>query len=104
MFGGGMGHMGETCGVVTGAFMVIGLRYSKIQDGENEKRDAGYKLIQEFTHRFEARNGSTVCRELLGRDISTEEGLAQARESGAFSSICPKLVQDAIDILEQLLE
>ena len=25
-FGGGMGRMGETCGAVTGAFMVIGLK------------------------------------------------------------------------------
>ena len=28
-FGGGMGHLGETCGAVTGAFMLIGLKYGK---------------------------------------------------------------------------
>ena len=26
-FGGGMGHRGDTCGAVTGAFMAIGLRH-----------------------------------------------------------------------------
>jgi C_GCAxxG_C_C family probable redox protein len=35
MFGAGMGRMGNVCGAVTGAFMVIGLKYSKTQDGEN---------------------------------------------------------------------
>lgn len=102
-FGGGMGHLGGTCGAVTGAFMAIGLKYGKTRDGENEKRDKGYALVRQFTEEFEACNGSIVCRELLGRDISTEEGLAQAREAGVFSTICPKLVQDAVEILEQLL-
>lgn len=102
MFGGGMGHMGNVCGAVTGAFMTIGLKYSKFQDGENEKRDRGYALVQQFTEEFTARHGSIVCKELLGCDLSTPEGLAQAREKGLFRDLCPKLVQSAVDILEQM--
>jgi hypothetical protein len=30
-FGGGMGRMAKTCGAVTGAFMVIGLKYGQTQ-------------------------------------------------------------------------
>jgi C_GCAxxG_C_C family probable redox protein len=102
MFGGGMGHLGNVCGAVTGAFMVIGLKYSKVQDGENEKRDQGYALVQQFAKEFAARNGSIVCKELLGYDLSTPEGSAQARERGLFRDLCPKLVQSAVEVLEQM--
>jgi C_GCAxxG_C_C family probable redox protein len=100
--GGGMGRMGNVCGAVTGAFMVIGLKYSKTQDGENDLRDKGYALVRQFAQEFEARNGSIVCRELLGCDIVSEEDLARAREAGLFSDLCPKLVQDAVEILERM--
>jgi C_GCAxxG_C_C family probable redox protein len=102
MFGGGMGHLGNVCGAVTGAFMVIGLKYSKIQDGENEKRDRGYALVRQFAEEFTAHNGSIVCKELLGCDLSTPEGSAQAREKELFRDLCPKLVQSAVEILEQM--
>ncbi|WP_242975830.1 C-GCAxxG-C-C family protein [Desulfosporosinus sp. FKB] len=29
-FGAGMGYIGETCGAVTGALMLIGLKYGKV--------------------------------------------------------------------------
>jgi len=102
MFGGGMGHMGNVCGAVTGAFMAIGLKYSKIQGGENEKRDRGYALVRQFAKEFTARNGSIICKELLGCDLSTPDGSTQAREKGLFRDLCPKLVQSAVEILEQM--
>jgi C_GCAxxG_C_C family probable redox protein len=102
MFGGGMGHLGNVCGAVTGAFMTIGLKYSKVQDGENEKRDRGYVLVRQFAEEFAARNGSIICKELLGYDLSTPEGSAQAMERGLFRDLCPKLVQGAVEILEQM--
>ncbi|MBA7619010.1 hypothetical protein ES703_26342 [subsurface metagenome] len=39
-FGGGMGLMQNTCGAVSGAFMVIGLRYGM---GINDDKDAREK-------------------------------------------------------------
>ena len=104
MFGAGMGRMGNVCGAVTGAFMVIGLKYSKTKDGEDGKRDQGYALVRQFADEFRACNGSILCRELLGCDISTPEGLAQARDNSTFSTLCPKLVENAVEILEQTEE
>jgi C_GCAxxG_C_C family probable redox protein len=37
-FGAGMGRMGETCGAVTGAFMVIGLKYGKTRVEDEETK------------------------------------------------------------------
>jgi len=103
-FGGGMGHMGHVCGAVTGAFMVIGLKYAKTHPEDDETRDKAYSLVQEFTERFQAHNGSIVCRELLGCDISTPAALEMAREKGLFETLCPGLVQDAAEIIEDILE
>ena len=38
-FGGGMGHRGDTCGAVTGAFMAIGLKHGRLRADDEETRD-----------------------------------------------------------------
>lgn len=101
-FGGGM-KIGETCGAVTGAFMVLGLKYGNTTPEDKETKEKTYEMVIEFTNRFKARNGSVICRELLGCDISTPEGSKVAVEKGLFSSVCPRLVQDAAEILEEML-
>lgn len=103
-FGGGMGRLGEVCGAVTGAFLVIGLKHGKShpEDDESETKKKAYALVYEFADRFRARNGAILCRELLGCDISTPSGRAQAKEKGVFNDLCPKLVRDAVEILEQM--
>ena len=102
-FGAGMGRMGETCGAVTGAFMVIGLKYGKTRTGDDQTKEKTYSLVKEFTERFKARNGSVLCRELLGCDLNTQEGMKLAKDKDLISIRCPKFVQDAVEIIEELL-
>jgi C_GCAxxG_C_C family probable redox protein len=102
-FGGGMGHMGETCGAVTGAFMVIGLKYGlTLTDGSQSHRES-FTAVQEFAQKFRSMHGSVVCRELLGVDINNHDAFREARKNGIPQKICPKLVEDAAAIVEQLL-
>ena len=103
-FGGGMGRMGEICGAVTGAFMVIGLKYGRTVAEDTQARKKTNSLINEFVRRFKDSHESIVCRELLGCDISTPEGLNSAREQKLFTTICPKCVRDAAEIVGQILE
>jgi len=103
-FGGGMGHMGETCGAVTGAFMVIGLRYGRTIAGDRQSQDKTDSLVNEFVNKFKSRNTSIVCKELLGCDLSTPEGTTMAKEKNLFATICPGFVRDAAEIIEQILE
>jgi C_GCAxxG_C_C family probable redox protein len=101
-FGGGM-HINSTCGAVTGAFMVLGLKYGNIEQNKDAKEKTYRKVVQ-YAKKFSVRNGSVKCHDLLGCDITTLEGVQKAREKGVFSSICPKLVRDAAEILEEMLE
>jgi C_GCAxxG_C_C family probable redox protein len=102
-FGGGMGRMAETCGAVTGALMVLGLKHGTTSP-DREARERVYEQVREFAKRFKARNGSLLCRELLSCDLSTPEGLQQARDADFVSKICPKFVRDAAEILEEMLK
>jgi len=101
-FAGGM-RLGETCGAVTGAFMVLGLKYAGPHCDKRDGRDKVYAAMHDFLTRFEERNNVVICKELLGCDISTPEGAQRATREGLFRTICPKLVQDAAEILEEML-
>lgn len=94
-FGGGM-HIDGTCGAVTGAFMVLGLKFAK---GKDKPYDKTLKFVETFCRK----NKSTDCQALIGCDIRTEEGMNKATEEGLFYKICSQLVRDAAEILEEML-
>ena len=102
-FGAGMARTGGTCGAVTGSFMVIGLHHAKTRKDDDDSRERAYALGQEFMDAFRERNGSILCRELLGADVGTPEGMKRVREQDLFRTVCPKFVKDAAEILERML-
>src|SRR5512146_2591188 len=81
-FGAGIARQGNVCGAVTGALMVLGIQRGNVAP---EGKEETYRMAQEFVRRFEASHGTSLCRELVGHDISTAEGLQAARESKAFA-------------------
>ena len=104
-FSGGV-RKGEVCGAVSGAIMVIGLKYG---DGPDYKATAYPKAAEfmeskaaEFMERFKEKNASYICKDILGCDISSEAGMLYARENGLFKDICPRMVESAVDILEDM--
>ena len=101
-FGGGMGRSSEACGAVTGALMVIGLRYGSPMAGDREAKDRTYGMVREFIARFRARNGSINCTGLLGVDLGTPEGFQAAMARKIHTDVCPKFVRDAAEMLDEL--
>ena len=102
-FGAGM-QMGKTCGVITGAYMVLGLKFGAETSDKPEGRKDVYNAIVEFTRTFKERNGTTDCRELLGCDISTDEGSETAREQNLFTTVCPRFVREATELLDAIID
>ncbi len=103
-FGGGIGRMGRTCGAVTGAIMVIGLKHGQVNLSDEKSRQETHRLAKEFIGRFTALHGSTECRELIGYDLSNARELKSARDSGVFRTKCAGLVYDAASILDDILD
>ena len=101
-FGGGM-RRADVCGAVTGALMVLGLRHGPTSCPGQPQKNETYAAVQAFQARFAERQGTVMCRDLLGCDVTTPDGLAKAQAENLFKTICPEAVQVAGEILEEML-
>jgi C_GCAxxG_C_C family probable redox protein len=83
--------------------MVIGMMYGRDADRTDIDKEKTYKMVIDFMHEFEERHATTECRELLGCDLTTEEGKRHFEESHLHSTVCVECVKDAVTILDSLL-
>ena len=90
--GGGVGLQGKTCGVVTGAAMVLGLAVGRVEKDYKKKKMATFKAVGQFSKAFEKEYGCTVCRKLSGLDLTTVEGRKKLMAS-VKAERCSKLVE-----------
>ena len=102
-FGGGMGRCGSVCGAVTGGIMAVGMRFGT-NEPSLEKRTEAYELAQRFFRRFEKQNGTVLCRELIGYDLSDPKQLEEARERDVFEEKCTVFISKALEALLELTE
>jgi C_GCAxxG_C_C family probable redox protein len=103
-FGGGIARRGEACGAVTGGLMVIGLRYGMTNAEDKQAKERTYEVSDRFIREFTAKHSSIRCRDLLGCEVGTPAGMAEARSKGLFTTLCPGFVRDAVVILETMVE
>jgi len=85
----------EICGAVSGAVLVIGLKYGTSKEICNSK-------TEEFMNYFKNRHGEIVCRNILGCDISTHDGLENAIAKNLFGTLCADAVANAAQALSDL--
>ena len=102
-FGSGM-RKGEVCGACTGALMVLGLLYGQSKKADADGRQRADKVNDMMTERFKEMNESYICKELLGCDVRTPEGLKYALDKKLFTEFCPKMVASAVTILDGIIE
>jgi C_GCAxxG_C_C family probable redox protein len=100
-FGGGMGS-GDTCGAVTGALMVLGLKYGNYLPYASQA-EAKRKSAQ-FKKKFLEEYNSLVCQELLGYNVSVPEDMKILMENNTIMNFCPGVIAYAMEILEEILE
>ncbi|MDO4978510.1 MAG: C-GCAxxG-C-C family protein [Eubacteriales bacterium] len=101
-FGGGE-RKGELCGAVAGALMVLGLRCGHCESDDLEGKAKAYRITEEFMNRFIEKNGSVVCRELLGYDRTKTEDMEIIKDKNLFRTFCPEMVRSAANILDEMI-
>lgn len=102
-FGSGIGGSAESCGAVTGAMMLIGLKYGRSLPEDPD--DKCFEIAARFFERFkEEYDGCTKCKELLGADYSTEEGKKFIAENELWNTKCKQIVRKGAEIIAELLE
>lgn len=102
-FGGGIGRTGETCGALTGAIMVLGLKYGSSDLPNDLSKKELYDTVSYFLNEFKEKHSTILCRELLGYDISIPEEYEQLKEKEISKKKCPQFISDAVKILENML-
>ncbi len=102
-FGGGIGCSGDVCGSLTGAIIVLGLKYGSADAADKTAKNEMYRKTRLLSDEFKLRTGSLLCRDLLGFDMGTPEGQLAARQPGAFHE-CSQFVRVAAEILQEMLE
>jgi C_GCAxxG_C_C family probable redox protein len=97
-FGGGVGKKGLICGVLSGAVMAIGLRFGSPDPTDTEKRKLVTNLVSRLLESFQDSFGETGCRELIGCDLSTPEGMMKAKVEGVRTEKCRHFVRRAAEL------
>jgi C_GCAxxG_C_C family probable redox protein len=99
-FGGGMGRLRQTCGAVTGGFMVLGLAYGNEQPNDMTTKLFAYQKVRELYHQVEEIHGTVNCKELLQKH-ATE---AQVEERKHHKIICRRLVGEVAGLMYEMIE
>lgn len=104
-FGAGMGHMREVCGAVTGMFMVLGLKFGYDDPKAYSEKSVHYKRIQDAAGKFKEKNGSIICRELLGLGNKESKSHVPEKRTDTYykKRPCVDLVKDAVEITEFII-
>jgi C_GCAxxG_C_C family probable redox protein len=101
-FGGGM-RCGEVCGAVTGALMALGVAFGSCTPRDAEGKQRGNDKAVEFNERFKAKNGTLLCRDLLGYNPGVPEDAQKISELGLHGTVCPQAIADAVEIATDIL-
>ena len=90
-FGAGGGDMNGTCGAVSACYLISSLIHN-LNTADPSGKSKTMALNRQVSAAFLKRNGSVICKELKGI------------ESGKPLRSCRGCVEDAAEILEELLE
>ena len=87
----GMGGMNGTCGAISAATVLAGLKDSTGDLELANSKAVSYKDARECIARFLEKNQSVVCRDLKGV------------ETGKVLRACPDCISDAVEIIGEVL-
>lgn len=89
--GAGMGGMQGTCGALSGACVLAGMKRSTGNLEKPDSKVASYQLSKEILRQFEEKVGSVTCKEIKG--VGT----------GNVLRSCNDCIKDAAALAEQIL-
>jgi C_GCAxxG_C_C family probable redox protein len=104
----GIALRGETCGVIIGCLMALGLVYGR----DDLEDSAGFfnslPPARDFCRRFEEQVGSTSCHDILeselgeALDLSKQSDFQKYLECGGVGA-CTRLIRDGVRIAAEII-
>ena len=104
-FGGGMGGLRETCGAVTGMFLVAGMLMGYDDPAAYDGKKAHYARIRQLAEQFRQKHDTLVCRELLRSLPEKLQKDPQPRTEQYYKvRPCVRFVETAAELLDEMLQ
>ena len=107
-FGGGVGRLRMMCGAVSGMVILAGLDCGQTEGSDREGKSACYKVVQELLAKFNERNSSVICADLLKlnkEDAAHSNYEASERTAEYYKKRpCVRKVESAAIIFAEYLE
>lgn len=104
-FGAGFGKCREVCGAVSGMTLLAGYLRGYSDPADHEGKKELYHLIQSMLREFEEKQGSVICRELLGLEKGEDIGEPSVRTEEYYRSRpCIGACRTAAEIAQKHLE
>ena len=100
-FGGGFGRQGMMCGCLSGAAMVIGMKYGNESKGNPEVRNRTYDKIKEFSRKFEQKFGEMNCADLIKLRLDNPDDRQIAADKNIFAIKCSAIVRETAAMLQE---
>ena len=103
-FGGGMAGMRQTCGAVSGMFLVMGLTKGYDTPDDPQGKKEYYAKLRDMAARMEGQYGTLNCAELLKlNDIQPQPDPAQRDAQYYAKRPCARYVETCAALLEEEL-
>jgi C_GCAxxG_C_C family probable redox protein len=104
----GIALRGETCGVVTGCLLALGLVYGRDDLADEEAMRRSLPPTREFCRRFENRFGSTSCDSVLEKRLGRTFDLAKMEEFKEYcgcggTESCAEVVEEGVLLAASIL-
>ena len=88
-YGFGMGTMDGTCGALTGALLIAGLKNSTGNLESPKSKGATMKISKAMLTSFREKSGAIICRDLKGVD------------TGKMICSCPDCIKHGVEVVEE---
>ena len=100
-----MGGLRETCGAVTGMFLVAGMLMGYDDPADYDGKKAHYARIRQLAEQFRQKHDTLVCRELLRSLPEKLQKDPQPRTEQYYKvRPCVRFVETAAELLDEMLQ
>ena len=104
----GIALRGETCGAVIGCLMALGLEFGRDDLSDEKGYIRSLPSARRFCMRFEEKNGSTECANILARMLGRTYDLADKSDAFEYASsggpeACCDIVASAVQIASEAI-
>ena len=78
-------------------------RFCSAKENDAEGKAAANKRAIAFLEKFREKNGTILCKELLGYNPGIPEDEAKIKELDLHNKVCKQLIADAVEIAAEII-